>query len=71
MWDKPLTLIILCIPVLVGSFNLEILEPDVLEPMVFVNGKLADYYNASVYEQHFVCTNGQLEIIEFEESPED
>lgn len=49
-----------------SAFNLEILEPDVLEPMVFISGKLTDYYNSSVYEQHLVCTNGQLEIIEFE-----
>lgn len=39
--------------------------------MVFVDGSLNDYYNASVYEQHFVCTNGELEIIEFEESPQE
>jgi hypothetical protein len=65
----PLTLIALAIGSL--GFNLEILEPDMVEPMVFTNGKLSSYYNASVYEQHFVCTNGHLEIIEFEESPED
>lgn len=55
-----LCLIFILLPSPVSMFNLEILEPDVLEPMVFVNGKLGDYYNATVYEQHFVCTNGQL-----------
>lgn len=54
---------ILCLLCLASSFNLEILEPDVMEPMVFSSGILNDYYNASVYEQHFVCTNGELEII--------
>lgn len=51
-------LLISCLLQLTTPFNLEILEPDVLEPMVFVSGQLDDYYNASVYEQHFVCTNG-------------
>lgn len=54
----PLVFLILLHPTY--SFNLEILEPDVLEPMVFINGELTDYYNASVYDQNFVCTNGQL-----------
>lgn len=47
-----------------AAFNLEILEPDgVTEELIFKDGVLTDYYNSTIYEKKFDCTNGQLEII--------
>lgn len=42
-----LTLLIL-LPIS-DAFNLEILDPDVVEEMVFVDGELTDYYNSTIY----------------------